>query len=60
MRGACISKVTSNTSISNVELLGHKAPLQWNQGEIGLKIQLPGEKPCDHAIVFKINGLEQK
>ena len=46
--------------ISNVELLGHKAKLQWNQNEAGLKVQLPAERPCDHAIVFKITGLEQK
>ena len=40
--------------IQNVELLGHKDRLQWAQDEQGLVVELPPQKPCDHAITFKI------
>ena len=40
--------------IANVELLGFKGKLQWSQDEAGLKLAMPAEKPCDHAIVLKI------
>jgi alpha-L-fucosidase len=40
--------------IVNVELLGHKERISWTQESGGLKIQLPGEKPCDHAVAFKV------
>ena len=39
---------------SNVELLGFKGKLKWSQDMSGLKVQLPPEKPCDHAIALKI------
>jgi len=44
--------------ISNVELLGFRGKVQWTQDEAGLKVQLPAEKPCDHAFVLKIAGLQ--
>ena len=40
--------------IRNVELLGHKGKLRWVQDDTGLKVQMPAERPCEHAIVFKI------
>ncbi len=43
--------------IGNVELLGSPGKVQWRQDESGLKVQLPAEKPGDHAIAFKITGL---
>jgi alpha-L-fucosidase len=43
--------------ITNVELLGNPGKLEWAQGDAGLKIQLPAEKPCEHAIAFRISGL---
>jgi alpha-L-fucosidase len=42
--------------ITNVELLGFGGRLEWTQNQNGLRIQLPTERPCDHAIVFKIAG----
>ena len=42
--------------IQNVELLGFDGKLDWSQDASGLKVILPPEKPCDHAIVFKIAG----
>jgi alpha-L-fucosidase len=43
--------------IANVELLGFGGKLQWTQDEKGLTVQLPPEKPCDHAYALKITGL---
>ncbi len=40
--------------IGSVELLGVKGALNWSQDEEGLKVQLPPERPCDHAYVLKI------
>ena len=42
--------------IRNVKLLGFKGPVKWTQDETGLKVDLPPEKPCDHAIAFEIQG----
>jgi alpha-L-fucosidase len=39
--------------IDKVELLGAGA-LQWSQTMRGLKVKLPAEKPCEHALVIKI------
>jgi alpha-L-fucosidase len=39
--------------VEAVRLLGHGAPLQWNQDANGLRILLPAERPCDHAVVLK-------
>jgi alpha-L-fucosidase len=38
----------------NVELLGHKGKLKWTQDAAAFKVQLPAEKPSDHAVTFKI------
>jgi alpha-L-fucosidase len=46
----------STGKITNVELLGYGGKLKWVQDEAGLKIQLPDEKPCEHAIAFRISG----
>jgi alpha-L-fucosidase len=40
--------------IGKVALLGHRGLLKWSQEAGGLKVQLPNEKPCDHAIVFRV------
>ena len=40
--------------IRNVELLGHKGKLKWTQDGAALKVELPDEKPSDHAVAFKI------
>ena len=31
-----------------------KASSDWSQDEPGLKVAMPAEKPCEHAIVLKI------
>jgi alpha-L-fucosidase len=49
---------TTNTDttfkVRNVELLGFKGKLNWTQDERGLTVQMPPQKPSDHAIALKI------
>ncbi len=40
--------------VKNVELLGFKGKVKWTQDQNGLTVQLPEQKPCDHAIAVKI------
>jgi alpha-L-fucosidase len=40
--------------VRNVELLGFKGTGKWTQDEKGLTVQMPEQKPCDHAIALKI------
>lgn len=40
--------------VHSVEILGHRGKLKFAQEEAGLKVELPGEKPCEHAITLKI------
>jgi len=42
--------------IRNVKLLGFAGKVKWTQDETGLKVEMPPEKPCDHAIALKIEG----
>ena len=44
--------------ISDVQLLGHEGKLEWSQTAQGLTVELPKQKPCKHAFVFKISGLK--
>jgi alpha-L-fucosidase len=39
--------------ITSVTLLGFPGKLQWSQEAGGLKVTLPAQKPCDHAVVFR-------
>lgn len=41
----------------SVELLGHGAPLAWEQTPDGLTIQMPAQQTGEHAWVLKISGL---
>jgi hypothetical protein len=42
--------------VKNVELLGFKDKVQWTQDENGLTVQMPHQKPSDHAIALKVHG----
>jgi alpha-L-fucosidase len=60
-RQAVIAPLATNSKhnvgkIENVELLGFRGKLQWKQGETGFIVQLPDERPSDHAVAFKITG----
>jgi len=40
--------------VAKVSLLGVDGDLSWAQDEKGLTIQVPSEKPCEHAYTFKV------
>jgi alpha-L-fucosidase len=40
--------------VTQVHVLGSAEPLNWTQEDSALVIQNPHQKPCDHAIVFKL------
>ncbi len=44
--------------IAGVTLLGGTGELHFTQDAEGLKVKLPAIKPCDHAFVLKITGLQ--
>jgi alpha-L-fucosidase len=44
--------------VAKVDLLGYAGTLQWVQDASGLKILLPRQKPCDHAVAFRIAGID--
>jgi alpha-L-fucosidase len=48
------SLTESAVHIRHLELLGHKGRVKWGQDANGLTVSLPAQKPCDYAIVFKI------
>jgi len=41
-------------AIANIAMLGCDEQLTWSQDENGLTIQMPSEKPCEHAYSFRI------
>ena len=43
-------------SIVQVELLGADEPLSWVRDAAGLRVELPVDKPCEHAGVLKITA----
>ena len=53
-QAAVPSLIESTGKIENVELLGHKGKLKWTQGANGLAVELPVEKPSEHAVTLKI------
>jgi alpha-L-fucosidase len=44
--------------VSTVRLLGVKKSLQFKRTDQGLEVTLPEEKPCEHAWILKIEGLD--
>lgn len=54
---AVIKSLQPDDKVSTVSLLGHGA-VSWKQEPDGLHIEMPGDRPCDFAYVFKISGLK--
>ena len=54
VRALAINGNPSPGKIGNVEMLGFKGKLQWSQDENGLKVDMPPNKPCDHAVALRI------
>jgi len=40
--------------IAGVSMLGSEGQLSWSRDENGLTVQMPAERPCDHAYVIKV------
>jgi alpha-L-fucosidase len=40
--------------IADVSMLGSPSPLSWSRDGQGLTVQMPEERPCEHAFVLKI------
>ena len=58
---AVVKSLATNSSVAqvkvrNVELLGFKGKVKWTQDRNGLTVEMPRQKPCDHAITLKIVG----
>jgi alpha-L-fucosidase len=45
---------TSPGKIASVRLLGHKGKADWKQGRDALRVEMPSDKPCDHAVAFEV------
>jgi alpha-L-fucosidase len=45
---------SQSAKVENVQLLGFGGTLKWAQEAAGLRVQLPAEKPCDHAVALKV------
>jgi len=43
-------------AITNVELLGSSSKVAWSRRSSGLVVELPENRPCDHAYVLKITA----
>jgi alpha-L-fucosidase len=44
--------------IKTVALLGSKAKLKWTRNAGGLTVELPAQKPCEHAFAMRISPVE--
>ncbi len=58
---ALIRPLATNTDlrvgkIQSVQLLGSGENLSWSQGDDGLRVRVPRQKPCDYAVAFRISG----
>ena len=53
-KGILIRALGAAGKVRNVELLGFKGKVRWAQEAAGLRVQMPPDKPCDHAIALKI------
>ena len=42
--------------IGGVALVGAEAPLEWSRDEKGLHVELPTERPSEHAFALRITG----
>ena len=42
--------------VGHVRLLGFDGKLKWQQDRAGLKVELPARKPCEHAVVFRVES----
>jgi len=41
--------------ISRVQMLGVKEPLKWSRTGAGLRVEMPPQRPCDHAFALRLS-----
>jgi alpha-L-fucosidase len=54
--GKLVVRSLGGANIHSVRLLGIQEPLMWSQGAQGLVVQLPAQKPGEHAFVLRVEG----
>ncbi|BAX78456.1 alpha-L-fucosidase [Labilibaculum antarcticum] len=54
VRSFAKSKGLLDSEIKNVSMLGSSETLTWKMTDAGLLVDLPAERPCDHAFSLKI------
>jgi alpha-L-fucosidase len=42
------------TEIKDIEMIGSSEQIKWEINDEFLRINLPKEKPCDYAMIFKL------
>jgi alpha-L-fucosidase len=40
--------------VRHVEILGHKGKLKWVQRDAEPTVDMPTERPCEHAVTLKV------
>jgi alpha-L-fucosidase len=45
---------TDAVKVTSVSMLGVDGELAWSQDEGGLEVNMPSQRPCDHAYVLRI------
>jgi alpha-L-fucosidase len=40
--------------IGDVQLVGAREPVRWLRDESGLRVEMPSQKPCEHAVALRI------
>jgi alpha-L-fucosidase len=54
--GKLMVRSLGGANIHSVRLLGIPEPLKWSRGSQGLVVQLPAQKPGEHAFALRIEG----
>ena len=54
--GTLTVRSLAGATVRSVRLLGVQEPLKWSQGAQGLVIQMPAQKPGEHAFALRIEG----
>ena len=49
-----VGPLVYESEIRSVTMLGHEGPLRWRYSPVGLTIDVPEDRPCEHAYTFRI------
>jgi len=51
---APLGTARDSTPVERVDLLGHDGPLRYERTAAALTVQLPANRPCEHAVTLKV------